>query len=338
MSKFKILSIDGGGMRGIIPAKILADLEAELIKRDGPDARLYQYFDLICGTSTGGIIALALSVGVPAEKILALYKEHGNEIFPHDKIFASLRVNKALYDREALREYLSEVFTEAGSSTTMRVMDCKTRVCIPAYEFATGKIRIFKTPHSKQYMRDQHIPLVDVALMTSAAPVYFSHYNCEYCNVGTNLVNKFLQVLDGGLVANNPSLIGLTEAIYCLGQSLKNIEMLSIGTGQPLYSPKPLGKKKLKFWINPLNVFDVMLTTQSEYINNTVNLICHGAGGACRSRFKYVRLQKLLSKDIRLSTTTPSDLSYLYGIGQELYQTNAPCLMDFIQVNVQLYK
>lgn len=73
---FKILSIDGGGIRGIIPAKILCDLEEEAIKKDGPNARLCDYFDLICGTSTGGIIAIGLALGMTAKEILDLYMEH----------------------------------------------------------------------------------------------------------------------------------------------------------------------------------------------------------------------------------------------------------------------
>lgn len=79
---FKILSIDGGGIRGIIPAKILALAEQEL-QRTGQANRICDYFDLICGTSTGGIIAIGLALGMPASEILSLYRDHAREIFPH---------------------------------------------------------------------------------------------------------------------------------------------------------------------------------------------------------------------------------------------------------------
>lgn len=79
---FKILSIDGGGIRGVIPCQILAELENDIIERDGPDARLCDYFDLIAGTSTGGIIAIGIALGIKAQTILKLYLNHGDEIFP----------------------------------------------------------------------------------------------------------------------------------------------------------------------------------------------------------------------------------------------------------------
>lgn len=79
--KFTILSIDGGGIRGLIPAKVLAELERELKKQD-PDKPLYEYFDLICGTSTGAILAIAISLGIPARNLVQFYKEHAQVIFP----------------------------------------------------------------------------------------------------------------------------------------------------------------------------------------------------------------------------------------------------------------
>ena len=82
ISNFKILSIDGGGIRGVIPAKILCDLEEEAIKKDGPEARLCDYFDLVCGTSTGGIIAIGIALGMTANEILNLYMKNAPIIFP----------------------------------------------------------------------------------------------------------------------------------------------------------------------------------------------------------------------------------------------------------------
>lgn len=72
--KFTILSIDGGGIRGLIPVKVLAELEREL-QRDNPDKKLYEYFDLICGTSTGAILAIAIALGIPAAELVDFYKE-----------------------------------------------------------------------------------------------------------------------------------------------------------------------------------------------------------------------------------------------------------------------
>lgn len=91
ISNFKILSIDGGGIRGVIPAKILCDLEEEAIKKDGPEARLCDYFDLVCGTSTGGIIAIGIALGMTAKEILNLYMKNATKIFPKKNILLSAK-------------------------------------------------------------------------------------------------------------------------------------------------------------------------------------------------------------------------------------------------------
>ena len=105
--KFKILSIDGGGMRGIIPAKILCELEEELQRREGPEARLCDYFDLICGTSTGGIIAIGLALGMSAKEMLNLYVAHGKEIF--SATLLQRFKSRTLYNREALQKHLQQL-------------------------------------------------------------------------------------------------------------------------------------------------------------------------------------------------------------------------------------
>src|SRR5690606_35318780 len=79
--KFKILSIDGGGIRGLIPAKVLAELEAELQKEE-PEKKLHEYFDLICGTSTGAILAIGISLGIPAKDLAKFYEDNAKLIFP----------------------------------------------------------------------------------------------------------------------------------------------------------------------------------------------------------------------------------------------------------------
>lgn len=164
--KFKILSIDGGGMRGIIPAKILCELEEELQKKHGEEACLCDYFDLICGTSTGGIIAIGLALGISAKKMLNLYIEHGKEIFS-TTLWQRARL-RTLYNRDVLKAQLQKAYSDT------RIDDCRTRICVPTYDLYEGRIHVLKTRHHEQYVRDYHIPAVDVALSTAAAPVYFT--------------------------------------------------------------------------------------------------------------------------------------------------------------------
>ena len=110
ISNFKILSIDGGGIRGVIPAKILCDLEEEAIKKDGPEARLCDYFDLVCGTSTGGIIAIGIALGMTAKEILNLDMKNATKIFPKKNIITSFTKNTPFYEKKPLEELLQECY------------------------------------------------------------------------------------------------------------------------------------------------------------------------------------------------------------------------------------
>ena len=101
-NKFKILSIDGGGIKGVFPAKILTSIEQEI-----GDGQIYKHFDLICGTSTGGIIALALSLGIPAKEVLNLYKDKAKDIFGSKNRNI---LSKPFYNNKTLEKLLREIF------------------------------------------------------------------------------------------------------------------------------------------------------------------------------------------------------------------------------------
>ena len=156
---FRILSIDGGGIRGIIPAKGLSLLECELAKRKMP-SHICDYFDLICGTSTGAILAIGLSLGISAQKMLDLYLKHAKDIFPRQNLlkqgFKILCKGKSLYERERLSELLEQTYRDAIVNEVARLGHCKTRVCVPTYDVSTGKIHVFKTSHHEQFDRDYH--------------------------------------------------------------------------------------------------------------------------------------------------------------------------------------
>lgn len=149
---FRILSIDGGGIRGILPAAILAEFERKYLGGDSAG----DYFDLIAGTSTGGIIALGLSIGVPASKILELYLEHGAEIFPAaappfksiKRFWAKLRsLDHYQYSREPLERELRQIFG------TLTFNDAQRRLCIPSFDGFT-EVNVFKTPHHPDFRLD----------------------------------------------------------------------------------------------------------------------------------------------------------------------------------------
>jgi patatin-like phospholipase/acyl hydrolase len=216
---FRILSIDGGGIRGILPASILARFEETLLGgRSAGD-----YFDMIAGTSTGGIIALALSLGTPASDILKLYVDHGATIFPEPrgplkwfrrKLRDIRAVHRHRYKREPLEERLHEIFGERLLGEAQR------RLCIPSFDGFT-EVHIFKTPHHPDFKLDWKERMTTVASATSAAPTFFAVYR-----------DGDRRFADGGVWANNPVMIALVDALACYDLDRRQVEILSLGCGE----------------------------------------------------------------------------------------------------------
>lgn len=208
---FKILSIDGGGILGLYSADILERIQHEFCK----DESLSKYFNLITGTSTGGIIALGLSLGRSAGEIKDFYEKYGEKIFPLSKQkYIGILRNK--YSNKNLKEALQAFFDEKA------IKDCKCAVCIPAIDVVNCKPIMFKTNNNGIQTRDSNTSLVDIALSTSAAPSYFPLHS-----FGT-----FQGLADGGLWQNNPALCGLIEAVsYFVGpdKEYDKIKILSVG-------------------------------------------------------------------------------------------------------------
>ncbi len=342
--KFKILSIDGGGIRGIIPAKILFHLEEEAINNDGPDTRLCDYFDLVCGTSTGGIIAIGIALGMKAKDILDLYLKNAKKIFPSKSIWSAFCKNEPFYRRDQLEELLSLQFNPINYHTNIaRIYDCKTRLCIPTYDLDKGEQHVFKTDHLCNYRRDYHIPVVNAALATAAAPVYYSPYSFDYNDMNSVNHSYYYNNVDGGVIANNPALIGLTEAIYCMDIPMENIKLLSLGTGTLNLKDTNINKKRgLRYWLCPskkngLRIYEVISSGQSVYIDNTLKLMRDGVGHEHKGRFDYQRIQKNLEVNIPMDATDKDSLDRLANIGQELFKQNVESLLPFIQNKVEKY-
>jgi patatin-like phospholipase/acyl hydrolase len=216
--RFRILSIDGGGIRGILPASILAKFE----QRHLGGRCVGDYFDLITGTSTGGIIALGLAKGIPASEILQLYVHHGAEIFPARDGFRRVRaawdavrsLHLYKYDRAPLERELQRIFGDSLFGDTSR------RLCIPSFDGFT-EVNVFKTPHHPDFRLDWREQITTVALATSAAPTFFSVYR-----------NGDRRFADGGVWANNPIMVGLVDALSCNAIDRDAIDILSIGCGE----------------------------------------------------------------------------------------------------------
>ena len=206
---FQILSLDGGGVRGIFSAAVLAAMEEDL------NIKVIDHFDLIAGTSTGGIIAIALGLGFTPRQIVDFYLQEGKAIFLNPfglnsirRLFNSKFDNRPLI--AALRRYFGD--RKFGESTK--------RLIIPAYNLGEDDVYIFRTAHHERLRRDYKVEAWKVAQATSAAPTYFP--------VSRNVDQ--LRLIDGGVWANNPTMVAYIEAVGTLGIANDDIRILNLGT------------------------------------------------------------------------------------------------------------
>lgn len=211
---FRILALDGGGLRGAFTAAVLAKWDDML--RAGGGNNLISHFDLVAGTSTGAILAIGLALGLTPREILAFYEKQGPKIFPKDRKLRHWLKSK--HDSATLRELLTEVY---GQRTLASDSCC--RLVIPTVTAKHGQAEAIVTPHSPDRTAYRDISAVDAALASSAAPTYFEELPWE----GPVAPEAFL---DGGVWANNPILPALAEAVRFLKIPLDRIDVLSVGT------------------------------------------------------------------------------------------------------------
>ena len=302
---FHVLCLSGGGIRGIHTARILEIMEQHLGE---PVARR---FDLLCGTSIGGILALGLALERPASELRELMTENREEIFARPlsrRLFSWLR---ATHSAQQLRNLLSETFGDANLG------DLTHAVLVPAVDASAGSAVMFKTPHHPSLKTDHRRRLVDVALATAAAPTYFPVFRAPDSRL----------YVDGGLVANHPGLCGLHEAEVFFGRQTSDVHILAIGTasvGRNVRSRggtvwnilgavpglrKAMAATALDLGIlrwGPL-LFDLTISAQEAFVHN---LLTH------RCRDQYTNLDSQIdterSRDIeRLNAISPAAVETL---------------------------
>lgn len=248
----RILTIDGGGIKGVCPASFLATVDNSI------EGNIADYFDLIVGTSTGGIIALGLGLGLSAKEILTFYEEFGPVIFGGTRGNRWFRwPGTTKYSSAPLQKALETCF---GNK---KLGDSRKRLVIPSLNLENGKVHIYKTAHHPRLELDYKEKVVDVALATAAAPTYFPTH---HSSVGIPLI-------DGGIWANNPVGMSVVEAITVLDWPKDSLKVLSLGcTTEPLNVNKgrrtPLGKP---YWA--FKLFDVFMHAQSSASLGTAQLL-----------------------------------------------------------------
>lgn len=319
--EFKILSIDGGGIKGVFPAMFLANLENELKQKGVEKWQVYQNFDLICGTSTGGILALALSLGIPAQEIHKMYLDNASNIFGNKKPFFFGQLKRSSHERNNLEEIIREKFKKTKNGDDPRLKDCKTHVCIPIYDLHMGKPSVLKSDYHPAFTRDYHIPAYQAALATSAAPTYFDPYSAEYTDL-KGIEKTFHNKVDGGVVANNPALLGIVEAQEAFGQDLSSLKVLSIGTGYHKFSDAETRKKwGILYWMkkdNKKRLIDLFMQGQSQLVENLISLMQNGID---RNRvnnpsFLYKRIDTELNETLNIALDE-TDITKLKKLGEK---------------------
>ena len=260
---FRILSVEGGGILGAFAAGALAEIEA-LSGR-----RIVDHFDLIAGTSTGGIISIGLAMGLPASQICQFYVERGQDIFP-DVGFLGRRIAtfghlmRPKYVAERLESLLEAILVDEGGKPLL-LGNAKTRLLVPAYDGLSGRIYLFKTAHHPRFVRDISISAAQVAVATAAAPTYFR---------AARIKEHQASYVDGGVWANCPALAAVVEATSFLDQSLDSIEVLNVGTTTEPFNV--IGKAHSGIFGWNRNLITLFMMSQAEASRAMAGLLAKG--------------------------------------------------------------
>ncbi len=296
-SPFQVLCLSGGGFLGLFSALILEKLEARF------GSPIAKHFDLICGTSIGGIIALGLAAEIPAADIRKSFEAHGPKIFPRPfSRWSALR--KAMYSPKPLSTAICEII---GESTI--VGDLKHPILIPAVNLTKGGPSMFKTPHHPDFTEDWSKKALEVGMATAAAPTVFPSVRVGDSNYA-----------DGGLFANSPDYFGAHEAEHFLGANRDNIRMLSIGTISKNFSLPAMPLDRGIFsWIKDLRLFNAAMSSQQLAVDHVMQ---HSLGE------RYLRIDigasAEQSDDLRMDIANEASIATQKGLAETAFQAVAP--------------
>lgn len=303
----QVLTLDGGGLRGIFAAAALAAWEEDF------NTSVADHFDLIVGTSTGGIIALALGSGVSPAEILTIYVNEADRIFPPARrtpLGSLRRLRRPRYCAVDLRAVLSNCFGD------LILGDSRVRLAIPSYDLAADDVHLFRTPHHPDLRRDWRVPVVNIALATTAAPTFLpAHRMAAH------------RLIDGGVWAHNPALVGVAECFDRLGGERGHIRVLSVGTTSEIRERRPaLDNGGLIAWRR--DALNVVLRGQSLAATNHAGLII--------GRHNVVRVDVPTPEGLHtLDLVSPQDL---IGRAHAESRTQSPALADFLKHSPSQYE
>ncbi|WP_246722851.1 CBASS cGAMP-activated phospholipase [Aureimonas sp. OT7] len=244
---FRILALDGGGIKGVYTAELMRLCEEHFEK---PVASV---FDMIAGTSTGGIIALGLGLGKSAAEIAAFYRDDGRHIFPplpRRRLMRWWKLWCALHGPKLNHEELERALKRRFEDHLLGESTC--RLVIPAFMMPKTEIAVFKTDHHEDFRNDHKTPMWKVARATSAAPTYLK--GLEHEESGRIFI-------DGGVWANNPAMVALVDALTAYDITPDQVQMLSIGTGNA-----PFSLSRDKVWREAIKAAMFLTTAQVKLL------------------------------------------------------------------------
>jgi hypothetical protein len=311
----RILALDGGGIKGVLAAAFLETVE------EATGKRIADHFDLVAGTSTGGIIALGLGLGMPAREIVAFYVNDGPRIFDQpNPLKASGLLGRCAagirrwrrrgqqlvwpkYDPDELRAALERAFKSA------RLGDSALRLMIPAYHADKDDLYVFKTRHHDRLQVDWRERAVDVALATAAAPTFFRAHSMP----------SGAPLIDGGIWANNPAGFAAVEARSVLGWKDDDLFILSLGcTEEVLDIPMQAGYQDLLFTST-----DLFMRGQSRASQGTAMLL----SGHTEAAPRYFRYQPKVPQG-RFGLDRVAMIERLRGLGAACARDALPMLRE----------
>ena len=274
-SALTVLAIDGGGMRGLYAATVLRALSGRFAtQRNVDDLDVGKGFDLIVGTSTGGILAAGLAAGLPVGDLHSLYKTVGPRIFtdpvPKNRVRLCLWLlrhrTRSGNSNGPLRKAMRSAF---GDETIGELYERRgIGLCLPATSLLDHSPRVFKTPHLELRNRDDNLRIADACLATSAAPLYLPIVSLTSDQLAHELY------VDGGLWANSPILVGLLEGL-ALSDPKQPVTIVSIGTCPPVAGSPPVVPLEAGVlqWLNRLLVLNIGMNAQAVASRHMTSLL-----------------------------------------------------------------
>ncbi len=306
MTTVKILCLDGGGIRGIFAVAILAAIEEEM------GEPISNGFDIVAGTSTGSIIAAAVAVKRKMSDLLIDYKMYGEKIFLRQ---AKVGLFKTVYSDRYLRRFFQKAFGD------LTLAEIEKPLLIPAVDLTHGNPYVHRSNFGQaEQENDLSIKVWDAVLSSCSAPVYFPP---------NNMGNKFLSI-DGGLWANNPSLVGITEAMHHFNERIENIQILSIGTGKQKIDFTNDGetswgvKQWLPFHLPSMKVTPKLLDLALHLSSESVSYQCEHLLGT-----NYLRINEDLGDEIPFDEVKYMD--QLIQIASDCIEANKERILQFVK-------